>query len=79
MFCFVKFFVKSVNWLLQPETTIKADVQIRSRHQAAPACLTPLADKRVKVTFKEPQFSISPGQAAVFYQSDCIAGGGWIE
>ncbi|HQK89407.1 MAG TPA: tRNA 2-thiouridine(34) synthase MnmA, partial [Acidobacteriota bacterium] len=31
-----------------------------------------------EVTFREPQPSITPGQAAVFYWDDVVVGGGWI-
>jgi tRNA-specific 2-thiouridylase len=33
----------------------------------------------VQVTFDEPQRAVTPGQAAVFYVGDLVAGGGWIE
>jgi tRNA-specific 2-thiouridylase len=33
----------------------------------------------VKVTFADPQFSITPGQAAVFYAGAVLLGGGLIE
>ncbi|MFQ5672722.1 MAG: tRNA 2-thiouridine(34) synthase MnmA [Nitrospinales bacterium] len=74
-----EFFVDRVNWCLEPDTAFRAAVQIRSRHRAAAADLTRLADGRVRVAFDEPQLAIAPGQAAVFYRNDCIVGGGWIE
>lgn len=72
-----------VNWvsIAPPVTPIKADVQIRYRSAAAPATVIPLdsAGERVKIQFDEPQFSITPGQAAVFYRGETLMGGGLIE
>ena len=69
-----------VNWvsIAPPERPLRADVQIRSRHSAAPAQVQPLADGRVRVVFDEPQSAVTPGQAAVFYDDDVVLGGGWI-
>ncbi len=66
-----------------PAEPIRADVQIRHRHPAAPAWITHLdaaadSDGRAEVTFDEPQPAVTPGQAAVFYRDDRILGGGWI-
>jgi len=69
-----------------PAEPVRADVQIRYRHPAAPAWLTRLDDAaapaapagRAEVRFDEPQTSVTPGQAAVFYRDDRVLGGGWI-
>lgn len=75
-----KFTASNTNWYLPQSGPFMADVQIRYRHRAVPARVTPFADNRVKVEFEEPQMSIAPGQSAVFYRDDgCIIGGGWIE
>lgn len=74
-----EFCTAMTNWYLPPSGPVRADVQIRYRHQATPALLTPLEGGRVRVEFDEPQSAIAPGQAAVFYRGDCIVGGGWIE
>jgi tRNA-specific 2-thiouridylase len=69
-----------VNWIgAAPGAPIRAQVQIRHRHQAAPAAVTPLPDRRARVDFDAPQIAITPGQAAVFYDGDIVLGGGWIE
>jgi len=73
--------VKQVNWvsLAKPSTPIRAAVQIRYRSQPVPVTVIPLEDARVKIVFDEPQFSITPGQAAVWYDDDKVLGGGIIE
>ncbi|MFB8788120.1 MAG: tRNA 2-thiouridine(34) synthase MnmA [Potamolinea sp.] len=70
-----------VNWvsIATPTTPIRASVQVRYRSPAAPANVIPLEDNRLKIVFDEPQFSITPGQAAVFYDGDIVLGGGIIE
>jgi tRNA-specific 2-thiouridylase len=70
-----------VNWIAgePPAEAIRADVQIRYRHRAAPATIVPLAGARVRVDFDQPQPAITPGQATVFYVGDEVVGGGWID
>jgi tRNA-uridine 2-sulfurtransferase len=69
-----------VNWIVEPPTTeIRAHVQIRHRHQAAPATVRAAADGRAEVAFDAPQIAITPGQAVVFYDDDVVVGGGWID
>jgi tRNA-specific 2-thiouridylase len=71
--------VAEVNWVSGevPGGALRAHVQIRHRHAAAPATLRARGDE-VELTFDEPQRAIAPGQAAVFYQGDEVIGGGWI-
>ncbi|MGF1513388.1 MAG: tRNA 2-thiouridine(34) synthase MnmA [Elainellaceae cyanobacterium] len=74
--------VDRVNWvsIAAPDSPIRADVQVRYRTPPVPATIIPLDDacQRVRVLFDEPQFSVSPGQAAVWYQGDHLLGGGII-
>jgi len=69
-----------VNWIEGgPEGAVRAAVQIRHRHPAAPAIVRAVGDGRAEVVFDAPQIAITPGQAAVFYDGDTVLGGGWIE
>ncbi len=62
-----------------PQEPIGAQVRIRYNHPGANALVTPLEDGRVKVVFDKPERAITPGQAAVFYDGECVLGGAWIE
>jgi tRNA-specific 2-thiouridylase len=69
-----------LNWvsIAEPREEIRVSIKIRHRHEPAPATLRVTGDDAVEATFDEPQRAITPGQAAVFYQGDEVAGGGWI-
>lgn len=54
------------------------EVRIRYLHKEAPAEVE-IAGGRAVVSFKEPQFAVTPGQSAVFYRDDKVYGGGIIE
>jgi tRNA-specific 2-thiouridylase len=58
---------------------MRVGVKIRHRHQPAAAVIEATGPDQILVTFDEPQRAITPGQAAVFYDSDTVVGGGWIE
>jgi tRNA-specific 2-thiouridylase len=69
-----------LNWVSIPEPTgpVRVTIKIRHRHEPAAATLRVTADDRIEAIFDEPQRAITPGQSAVFYQGDEVAGGGWI-
>lgn len=73
--------VGRVNWVsIHPPTSpIRAAVQVRYRSPAVSVTAIPLEGDRLKLVFDEPQFSITPGQAAVLYDEDILLGGGIIE
>ncbi|MFQ6538256.1 MULTISPECIES: tRNA 2-thiouridine(34) synthase MnmA [Aphanothece] len=83
--------VGAVNWvsMAPPEEPVELTVQVRYRSGPERALLTPLpaseADRqagrpyRVRLDFAEEQFSITPGQAAVFYAGEVLLGGGLIQ
>jgi tRNA-specific 2-thiouridylase len=69
-----------VNWIAEePAVPVRAAVQIRHRHQPAPATVRSLDGARAEVVFETPQLAITPGQAVVFYDGDSVIGGGWID
>jgi tRNA-uridine 2-sulfurtransferase len=65
------FEVENVNWvsIARPSETFRATVKIRHKHEPAPATVEPLDEARARITFDAPQRAITPGQAAVFYDS----------
>jgi tRNA-uridine 2-sulfurtransferase len=73
--------LSEVNWLAAPLNGAAVDyaVKIRSTMEPEPASVRALGDGRVEVTFAEPQYGVSPGQACVAYGGDRVLGGGWIE
>ena len=74
-------YASRVNWvsIAEPEAPIRAEVRIRYRSKPTPATVVPLGDNRVHLRFDEPQFGVTPGQAAVWYDGDRLLGGGIIE
>lgn len=72
--------VSNINWLREtPGSDIRADVQIRYHHDAAPATVRITGPGSAYVEFDEGQPAVTPGQAAVFYDGDEVVGGGWID
>lgn len=73
--------VQRVNWvsISEPTGPIRAEVQVRYRTRPVAVTVIPLEGDRVKLVFDEPQFGITPGQAAVWYDGDIVLGGGIIE
>ncbi|MDD5952793.1 MAG: tRNA 2-thiouridine(34) synthase MnmA [Oscillospiraceae bacterium] len=69
-----------LNWISIPSLTSPRTVWAKVRYQAEPsqATVSPLKDGTVQVTFKEPQRSVTPGQAVVFYDGKTVVGGGTI-
>lgn len=67
-----------VNFLAEAQEVFRAEVKIRYLHAPQPATVHRCAGSAADVCFDEPQRAITPGQAAVFYDGDCVIGGGWI-
>lgn len=73
------FDVERVHWMRPlPTQRLTTTVQIRYRHQPVGADVEPGAAEHARVVLHRPQFAVTPGQAAVFYDGDTVIGGGWI-
>ena len=71
--------VERTDWINDaPSSDFRATVQIRYNHRSASARVR-AGGSTANVEFDEPQFAITPGQAAVFYDGDEVLGAGWIE
>lgn len=73
-----KLFLKDVNLLDDVTEEEVLRVKIRFHHKGADAKVKRVNDG-LEVEFLEPQRSITPGQAAVFYREKQLVGGGWIQ
>lgn len=75
--------VDRVNWIAgsPPAEPVRVRVQVRHRHSAVLARVTPGRDATAEIAFEEPVRAVAPGQAAVFYdavQDEEVIGGGWL-
>ncbi len=74
-----EFLVKEARFLTKPlKKKVEIKVRIRYNHKESPASVSCVKGK-LKISFKKPQFAITPGQSAVFYQRDTVLGGGIID
>jgi tRNA-specific 2-thiouridylase len=71
--------LKDINWINKPGSFDGIKTSLRYKHKEADSKLIEISDDRIKVIFDEPQFSITPGQGAVFYKDNEVLGAGWIE
>ena len=62
-----------------PTEKIRVKVKIRYNQPEINADVISLDDGKIKVEFKEPQKSVTPGQSVVFYDHDVVVGGGIIK
>ena len=56
----------------------RIEVQVRYRTKPVPAWVEELSPGRMAIRLEQPQFAVTPGQSAVFYQGDRLLGGGFI-
>ncbi|MEZ4703815.1 MAG: tRNA 2-thiouridine(34) synthase MnmA [Bdellovibrionota bacterium] len=79
-----EFQVRELRWTQDPPKVGDfVHAKIRSRFEPAQATIEKVFDdqgiSKLVARFTEPQESISPGQAAVFYQGSKVLGGGFID
>lgn len=69
------------NWILFDDLKEPMEIEAKIRYSAHPAkgTIKKLANGLVELEFAQPQRAITPGQAVVYYQGDCVVGGGTIE
>ncbi len=58
---------------------MEVTVKMRYAQQEFGGILSPHENGKVHLKFTHPQFAVTPGQAAVFYENDVVVGGGIIE
>lgn len=73
--------VSDVYWQIgrPPSPDAKLTVRLRYQHPGVAVALEPADNGKLTLRFAEPQFAVTPGQAAVFYDGDVVLGGAWIE
>ncbi len=79
-----KAIIKDLNWvsIKEPNEEIEVSAQIRYRSKPVKGRLIPIKKDNIitnfELIFNDDQSSITPGQAAVFYQDEILLGGGII-
>lgn len=63
----------------EPTGELLCEVRPRYRSNGAMANVRFGNDRKAVVVFEEPQFALTPSQAAVFYRDGEVIGGGWID
>jgi len=73
--------VTGIHWIAgdPPDGDLRFEVRPRYRSNGALATLTLADNDTAVIDFDEPQFALTPGQAAVFYHHQEVLGGGWID
>jgi tRNA-specific 2-thiouridylase len=70
-----------LNWIgfeVPAAGSFRASVQVRYHHEPVP-CSVSVCGAEAEVRFERPEFAVTPGQGAAFYDGDRLLGGGWIQ
>lgn len=75
--------IRDLNWLGDgqgcPAAGQQVQVRIRNTHEPVSGFVSyGSGNGHMKVSFDEPLYGVSPGQACVLYDGDQVLGGGWI-
>ena len=70
--------LKDCNFLMPVLGAQRVHVKLRSMTKASPATLRVLDNNVFEIQLDEPQYGVSPGQAAVCYIDNRVIGGGWM-
>ncbi len=57
---------------------MRVTAKLRYGHRGAAARIFQEGDGRLRCVFEEEQRAVTPGQALVLYEEDCVLGGGTI-
>ncbi len=72
--------VNNMSWIAgTPPANPLCRVQLRYRHRGVDARIKQTDTDTWEILFDEPQFAVTPGQAAVCYEGEICLGGGWID
>ena len=73
--------VGNINILIDNINIEDINVKVKTRYSKSEseASLKKMDNNKIKVIFKDPEKSITPGQSAVFYLGDTVLGGGILE
>jgi tRNA-uridine 2-sulfurtransferase len=73
--------IGGMNWMTAhiPGGPVEIEARIRYNSEKKAALFTPAGTGGGTLDFSEEQFAPTPGQAAVLYDGNLVAGGGWIE
>lgn len=61
------------------EEPVEVTARVRYHQKEKPATVVRIGEDRIRLTFREPQRAVTPGQAVVMYDGEKVIGGGVIE
>lgn len=72
---------QDVNWISVPSLNAPMRIQVKTRYHQPEQLATvfPHGTGEFRLKFDSPQRAVTPGQAVVLYDGDCVVGGGTIK